>query len=133
MILGIGTDLVDIRRIERLLVRFEQRFILRLFTPAEWIQGDPHRRAAHYAKRFAAKEACVKALGIGFQAGLGWLEITTVNQPSGQPSIHLSGKTLAYLHSLTPPQMTPQIHLSLTDEYPFACAIILISAYSNKA
>ena len=94
MILGIGTDLVDIRRVERLLVRFENRFIQRLFTPEEQIQDTAKSAAAHYAKRFAAKEACVKALGTGFQGGIGWLDIVTVHQDNGKPLIHLRGKTL---------------------------------------
>ena len=133
MILGIGTDLVNISRIERLLLRFEHRFIRRLFTPAEWIQVDNPRAAAHYAKRFAAKEALVKALGTGFQYGIGWLDIAVITQPSGKPSIRLSGKALAHLRSLTPPEMNPRIHLSLTDDYPFAAATILISADPNTS
>ncbi|AWK89286.1 holo-ACP synthase [Azospirillum thermophilum] len=136
MILGIGNDLIDIRRIEKSLERFGDRFIDRVFTEVE--KGKAERRAAAagrhsaraatYAKRFAAKEACSKALGTGFRDGVFWRDMGVVNLPSGQPTMALTGGALARLETMTPPGMRPRIHVTLTDEYPMAEAIVIISA-----
>lgn len=136
MILGIGNDLTDIRRIEKTLERFGDRFIDRVFTETERrksdrrVAGDGPRnaRAASYAKRFAAKEACAKALGTGFRAGVFWRDLGVVNLPSGQPTVSLSGGALDRLCAITPPGMSARIHLTLTDEYPLAEAFVVISA-----
>ncbi len=129
MILGVGNDLIDIRRIERTLERFGDRFIARIFTSIE--QEKSHRRvnaAASYAKRFAAKEACSKALGTGFRKGVYWRDMGVVNLPSGQPTLMLSGGALARLNEITPSGMEPRIDLSMTDEPPLAEATVVISA-----
>jgi len=132
MIIGIGTDLLDMRRIEKLLGRFEKRFIERCFTPAE-IEKAESRRAggAHihtYAKRFAAKEACAKALGTGFAKGIGLKDIEVVNDENGQPYIHLYRAAQERLQSLTPQGKEAKIHLAVTDEPPFAQAWVIIEA-----
>ena len=138
MILGIGNDLIDIRRIERLLDRFGNRFIKRIFTDLEYTKGQKYlsinrsRSVAYYAKRFAAKEACVKALGTGFRSSISWQEIEVVSLSSGQPTLNLIGEAWRRLKHITPPNMTAQIHLSLTDDYPFAHAIVVISAIHDK-
>jgi holo-[acyl-carrier protein] synthase len=129
MILGFGNDLCDIRRIERALERYGDRFTHRLFTAVEREKSDRRgARAASYAKRFAAKEACVKALGTGIRDGIGWTDIGVVNLASGQPTMALTGAAAARLAAMTPPGMRAIIHLTLTDEYPLAQAQVLIEA-----
>lgn len=129
MIVGIGTDLIDIRRIERTLDRFGERFLERVFTPAERARAERRAdRAAAYAKRYAAKEACAKALGTGFRRGVYWRDIGVDNRPSGQPVLVLSGGAAARLATLTPPGMTARIDISLSDEPPFGQAMVIISA-----
>lgn len=129
MILGFGNDLCDIRRIERALERYGDRFTHRLFTVVEREKSDRRAaRAASYAKRFAAKEACVKALGTGIRDGIGWTDIGVVNLASGQPTMALTGAAAARLVAMTPPGMRAVIHLTLTDEYPLAQAQVLIEA-----
>ncbi len=129
MILGVGTDLIDIRRIERTLERFGGRFVERVFTAAEQARAERRsNRAAAYAKRYAAKEACAKALGTGFRQGVYWRDIGVDNRPSGQPLLHLTGGAAARLAALTPAGMTARIDLSLTDEPPFGHAVVIISA-----
>lgn len=129
MILGIGSDLVDIRRIERTLERYGERFIQRIFTDEERRKSE--RRAARgpsYARRFAAKEACSKALGTGFRRGVFWRDMGVVNLPSGQPTLRLTGGAARRLAELMPPGMDVRIDLSLTDDPPIAQAIVIISA-----
>jgi holo-[acyl-carrier protein] synthase len=130
MILGIGSDLIDIRRVEQSLARFGDRFTLRLYTEVERARAErrPHDRAATYAKRFAAKEACAKALGTGLKKGVFWRDMGVVNLPSGQPTMHLSGGAAIRLIALTPPGFRSFVHLSLTDDYPLAQAFVIISA-----
>jgi holo-[acyl-carrier protein] synthase len=129
MILGLGSDLVDIRRIEKVLARHGERFIQRIFTPIEIAMAE--RRATRidtYAKRFAAKEACSKALGTGFRRGVFFRDLGVVNLPSGRPTMALTGTALERLKELTPEGHDARIDLSLTDEYPLAQAIVIISA-----
>ena len=130
MILGIGNDLIDIRRIERTLERFGERFVARVFTDVEQQKSDRRAaRAASYAKRFAAKEACAKALGTGVpRRGVHWRHMGVVNLPSGKPTIALSGGAKKRLAEMTPQGMTAQIDVTLTDDYPLAQAIVIISA-----
>ncbi len=129
MIIGIGTDIVDIRRIERTIERFGERFLDRIFTVKERARAERRRnRVPTYAKRFAAKEACAKALGTGFRAGVFFRDIGVVNLPSGQPTLALTGGAMARLDALTPPGFTPRIDLALTDEWPLAQAFVIISA-----
>ena len=134
MILGLGNDIIDIRRIERSLERYGDRFLQRIFTTVEQSRserrsdGRHQPRAASYAKRFAAKEACAKALGTGLRRGVFWRDMGVVNLPSGQPTLRLSGGALARLRAITPIGMSPLIHLSMTDDYPWAQAIVIISA-----
>jgi holo-[acyl-carrier protein] synthase len=129
VILGLGSDLIDIRRIERSLDRFGERFINRIFTPLEQAKSDRRaNRAASYAKRFAAKEACAKALGTGLRKGVFWRDMGVVNLPGGKPSMLLTGGALARLEALTPPGHRAQIDLTITDEPPQAQAVVLISA-----
>jgi holo-[acyl-carrier protein] synthase len=129
MIIGMGSDLCDIRRIEATLERFGERFVERCFTAVEQAKSD-HRaqRAASYAKRFAAKEACAKALGTGLQQGVHWRDMGVVNLPSGQPSFHLTGGAAQRLQHLTPQGHKAIIHLTLSDEYPLAQAHVIIEA-----
>jgi holo-[acyl-carrier protein] synthase len=129
MILGIGSDLVDIRRIERVIGRHGDRFLTRIFTATERAKAD--RRAARiatYAKRFAAKEACAKALGTGFRRGVFWRDLGVVNLPSGRPTMRLTGGALARLKAITPPGFEPQIDVTITDEGPIAQALVVITA-----
>jgi holo-[acyl-carrier protein] synthase len=134
VILGVGVDLIDIRRIERTLERFGERFVERVFTPAERLRAERRPNpAAAYAKRYAAKEACAKALGTGFRHGVYWRDIGVLNRPSGQPVVHLAGGAAARLAALTPPGMRPRIDLSLTDELPFGQAMVVISAEPETA
>jgi holo-[acyl-carrier protein] synthase len=130
MILGIGSDIIDIRRIEKTLERFGERFIARLYTDTERARAErrPHERAASYAKRFAAKEACSKALGTGIKKGVFWRDMGVANMPSGQPTIRLTGGAARRLAELTPPGHTPIIHVTLTDDYPLAVSFVIISA-----
>lgn len=129
MILGVGSDLVDVRRIERVIARHGDRFILRIFTPTERAKAE--RRATRietYAKRFAAKEACAKALGTGFRRGVFWRDLGVINLPSGRPTMELTGGALERLKALTPPQHEVRIDLTITDEGPMAQALVIISA-----
>jgi holo-[acyl-carrier protein] synthase len=129
MILGIGSDIIDIRRVERTLARFGARFTDRIFTEIEQKKSDRRaNRAASYAKRFAAKEACSKALGTGFSHGVFMRDMGVINLRSGKPTLALTGGALAQLQAITPAGMRPQIDLTLTDEYPLAQAIVIISA-----
>lgn len=129
MIIGLGSDLIDIRRIETTLDRFGRRFTDRVFTEVEQRKSDRRiQRAATYAKRFAAKEACAKALGTGLRAGVFWRDIGVINLPTGQPTIQLTGGAARRLRQITPPGMTARIALSLTDDFPLAQAIVIISA-----
>lgn len=132
MILGLGNDLIDIRRIEKTLERFGERFLQRVFTDIERQRSERRVivRAASYAKRFAAKEACSKALGTGFRQGVYWRDIGVVNLPSGRPTLDLKGGAAEHLHKLTPPGVEARIDLTLTDDYPMAQAIVIISAFS---
>lgn len=129
MILGLGNDVIDISRIEWTLERFGDRFIERVFTDVERRKSDRRRqRAASYAKRFAAKEACAKALGTGIRQGVFWRDIGVVNLPSGRPTIALTGGAAAVLTNLVPEGYTARIDLTLTDDPPSAQAIVIISA-----
>ncbi len=129
MIIGFGNDLCDIKRIEASLARFGERFIQRCFTGIERRKSDGRAgRAASYAKRFAAKEACAKALGTGLRDGISWRDMGVVNLPSGKPTMHLTGGAAARLAALTPPGHQVFIHLTLTDEYPLAQAQVIIEA-----
>lgn len=129
MILGMGSDLVDIRRIEKTIERFGDRFIQRVFTPLEQRKADSRaERIATYAKRFAAKEACSKALGTGFRAGTFWRDMGVVNLPSGRPTLELTGGAKEHLNRMVPPDHTVRIDLTITDEYPLAQAFVIISA-----
>jgi holo-[acyl-carrier protein] synthase len=129
MILGIGNDMIDIRRIEQTLERFGDRFLDRVFTPVERRKSDRrNKRAASYARRFAAKEACSKALGTGLRKGVYWRDMGVVNLPSGRPTIVLSGGALEHLARLTPEGCEARIDLTITDDFPWAQAIVIISA-----
>lgn len=131
MILGLGSDLCDIRRIERALARFGTRFTERIFTAAERAKAERRtgaNRAGTYAKRFAAKEACAKALGTGFARGVFRSDLGVVNLPGGQPTMVLTGGAATRLAALTPPGMTARLDLTMTDEYPYAFAQVIISA-----
>jgi holo-[acyl-carrier protein] synthase len=134
MILGIGNDLIDIRRIERTLDRHGARFIARVFTPVEQAKSERRRnRAASYAKRFAAKEACSKALGTGFRRGVFMRDMSVVNLMSGKPTMKLTGGALKRLEEITPPGMRAQIDLTITDDHPLAQAFVIISAVPAAA
>jgi holo-[acyl-carrier protein] synthase len=129
MIIGIGNDIIDIRRIEKTIARFGDKFIHRIFTEVEQKKSDRRaNRAASYAKRYAAKEACSKALGTGFRAGIFWKDMSVVNLPSGKPTMALTGGALERLKAITPPGMVPQIDISITDEEEMAYVIVIISA-----
>ncbi len=133
MILGIGNDLIDIRRIEDTLERFGERFEARIFTPVERAKADRRQsvarvRASTLAKRFAAKEACAKALGTGLRRGVFWRDMGVVNTPSGQPTLALTGGAAARLAEITPPGTVARLHLTMTDDYPWAEAVVLIEA-----
>lgn len=128
MILGLGNDIIDIERIERTIARFGDRFLDRVFTEVERRKSDRrNQRAASYAKRFAAKEACAKALGTGLRQGVFWRDMGVVNLLSGRPTLVLTGGAAEQLERITPPGMTARIDLSLTDDYPLAQAIVIIS------
>jgi holo-[acyl-carrier protein] synthase len=129
MIIGIGSDLIDIRRIEATLERFGDRFVQRLFTPTEQRKSEGRRnRAASYAKRFAAKEACSKALGTGMNRGVFWRDMAVINLRSGQPTMRLTGGAAARLAALLPEGHVGHLHLSLTDDPPLAQAFVVIEA-----
>ena len=129
MILGLGSDIIDIRRIERAIERFGDRFLDRIFTDAERRKCDRRLNpAASYARRFAAKEACSKALGTGFRCGVFWRDLGVVNLISGQPSMRLTGGALRRLQEITPAGMTARLDVTLTDEPPMAQAIVIITA-----
>jgi holo-[acyl-carrier protein] synthase len=133
MIIGLGSDLCDIRRIEKTLEQHGERFIARIFTPVERAKserraGTATGRAASYAKRFAAKEACAKALGTGLNRGVFWRDMGVVNLPGGKPTLELTGGALARLQAITPAGHSAQIDLSITDDFPLAQAIVIISA-----
>ncbi len=129
MIIGIGNDLIDIRRIEATLLRFGDRFLDRVFTDVERAKSDRRRtRAASYAKRFAAKEACAKALGTGFSQGIYWRDMGVINLPSGRPTLALTGGAAEHLARLVPTGYVARIDLTLTDDYPLAEAVVIISA-----
>ena len=133
MILGIGSDLADIRRVAETLERFGERFTHRIFTSGERARSDrrPAVRAASYAKRFAAKEACAKALGTGLRRGVFRRDMGVVNLPSGQPTLRLTGGAQARLEALTPDEAV--VHLSLTDDPPYAQAFVVIEARPRAA
>lgn len=129
MIIGIGNDIIDIRRVERTIDRYGERFLDRIFTPLERKKSDGRAaRAASYAKRFAAKEACAKALGTGFRQGVFWRDMGVVNLPSGRPTLELTGGAAQALAQLTPEGHEVRIDLSITDDFPSAQAIVIISA-----
>jgi holo-[acyl-carrier protein] synthase len=129
MILGVGSDLVDIRRIDEIIKRYGDRFLDRIFTETERRRCDRRaNRAEGYARRFAAKEAAAKALGTGFRLGIYWRDLGIVNQPSGQPGMALTGGALRRLQAMIPAGMAARIDVSLTDEPPLAQAIVIISA-----
>ena len=128
MILGLGNDLIDIRRIEKSLEKYGDRFVARIFTDIERQKSDRRRlRAASYAKRFAAKEACAKALGTGMSRGVFWRDIGVVNLPSGRPTLQLIGGAAEQLSRITPPGYEARIDLTITDDFPLAQAIVIIS------
>ena len=127
MIIGIGNDIIDIRRIEKSLERFGDRFIQRVFTEVEQRKSDKRAaRAASYAKRFAAKEACSKALGTGLSDGVFWRDMGVVNLPSGAPTLNLTGGAAKRLRKLVPEGRDVRLHLTMTDEFPYAQAIVII-------
>jgi holo-[acyl-carrier protein] synthase len=129
MILGLGNDLIDIRRIEKTIERYGERFLTRVFTDVERRKSDRRTlRAASYAKRFAAKEACAKALGTGFRHGVYWRDMGVVNLPSGRPTLELTGGAARVLQELTPEGHEVRIDLTITDDFPTAQAIVIISA-----
>ena len=133
MIVGLGSDLADIRRIEATLGRFGERFLARVFTDVERARSEPKLdRAASYAKRFAAKEACAKALGTGLRAGVFWRDMGVVNLRSGAPTLALTGGAARRLAAITPAGLTPHIHLSLTDDPPYALAFVVIEALPGQ-
>lgn len=129
MIIGIGSDLCDVRRIEQTIERYGQRFIERCFTAVEQAKSDRRReRAASYAKRFAAKEACAKALGTGLRRGVYWRDMGVVNLPGGRPTMVLTGGAAERLQKILPPGRKAVIHLTITDELPLAQAFVIIEA-----
>lgn len=133
MIIGIGNDLINISRIEKTIERFGDRFIQRIFTEQEQIKSEKRRlRVASYAKRFAAKEACSKALGTGFRKGVFWHDMGVINLPSGKPTMNLTGGALKRLKEITPEGQVAHIDLTLTDELPMAEAFVIISVVQSK-
>lgn len=134
MIVGIGSDMIDIRRIERTIARYGDRFLDRIFTDVERAKSDRRReRAASYAKRFAAKEACSKALGTGLSRGVFWRDMGVVNLPSGRPTLQLTNGAARRLAALLPPGHVARIDLTITDDYPLAQALVIISAVPAQA
>ena len=133
MIIGIGSDMVDIKRIEQSIERFGDRFLNRIFTETERAKSDRRAaRAASYAKRFAAKEACSKALGTGLRQGVFWRDMGVVNLPTGQPAMQLTGGAAARLKQLLPANHEAQILITITDDYPLAQAFVIISAVPTR-
>jgi holo-[acyl-carrier protein] synthase len=129
MIIGLGSDIVDIRRIEKTLDRYGERFIERVFTDVEQAKSDRRaNRAASYARRFAAKEACAKALGTGFKNGVFWRDMGVVNLPTGQPTMALTGGAARRFAEIVPPGAIGYINLTITDDYPLAQAIVIITS-----
>jgi holo-[acyl-carrier protein] synthase len=129
MIIGIGNDTIDIRRVEKVLEKHGERFTHRIFTDIEVRKSERRRlRAASYAKRFAAKEACSKALGTGMSGGVFWRDMGVVNLPSGKPTMALTGGAAERLAALTPPGHKPAIHVTITDDFPLAQALVIIEA-----
>ena len=129
MILGLGSDLIDIRRIEQVIERFGDRFLERIFTDVERRKCERRAdRAASYARRFAAKEACSKALGTGFRDGVFWRDLGVVNLSSGRPSMMLTGGALRRLEEITPAGTVARLDVTLTDEPPIAQAVVIITA-----
>ena len=129
MILGIGSDVCDARRVAKVIERHGERFLSRIYTPVERAKADRRKnRVETYAKRFAAKEACSKALGTGIRSGVWWRDMGVVNLPSGRPTMKLTGGAAARLAKLTPPGCEARIDVSITDEYPLAQAFVIISA-----
>ena len=134
MIIGIGSDVTDIRRIEKVIGRHGERFLVRIFTETERSRAARRANAsATYAKRFAAKEACAKALGTGMRRGVWWRDIGVVNLPSGRPTLTLTGGALRRLQAITPAGCAAKIDLTIADEWPMAQAFVLISAEKNGA
>jgi holo-[acyl-carrier protein] synthase len=132
VIIGLGSDLIDIRRVEKSIERFGDRFLNRIFTEVEKAKSDRrNQRAASYAKRFAAKEACAKALGTGLNRGVYWRDMGVVNLPGGKPTLKLTGGALRRLEAITPPGHSVQIDLTITDDFPLAQAIVIISAIAG--
>lgn len=133
MIIGLGSDLMDIRRIEKTLARHGDRFVSRIFTEIEREKSDGRKeRAASYAKRFAAKEACVKALGTGISRGVYWRDVGVINLPSGKPTIQLTNGAAKHLALLTPDGHEICIHVTITDDYPLAQAFVILEALPTK-
>jgi holo-[acyl-carrier protein] synthase len=129
VIVGVGSDLSDIRRIQSSLDRFGERFLDRVYTPMERMRSEAKTdRASSYAKRFAAKEACAKALGTGMRNGVFWRDMGVVNLGSGQPTMALTGGAAERLAAITPPGMEPFIHVSMSDDHPYAQAFVVIEA-----
>lgn len=129
MIVGIGSDLIDIRRVEKTLERYGERFVQRVFTEVEQARSNRRReRAASYAKRFAAKEACSKALGTGLSHGVYWRDMGVVNLPGGKPTMHLTGGAAERLAHLVPRGHHAVVHLTITDDFPLAQAFVIIEA-----
>lgn len=129
MIIGLGSDLIDIRRIERSIERFGDRFTGRIFTEIEQTKSDRRRnRAASYAKRFAAKEACSKALGTGLSNGVFWRDMGVVNDRSGKPTMHLTNGAAKRLAEMMPSGYEPVVHVTITDDFPLAQAFVIIEA-----
>ncbi|MEY2956661.1 MAG: holo-ACP synthase [Gemmobacter sp.] len=134
MILGIGTDLANITRIEGTLARFGERFLARVFTPEERRKAEARAdRAGTYAKRWAAKEACSKALGTGLRMGIAWRDMGVANLATGQPVMHLTGWAARRLAAMTPPGHEAIVHVSLTDDHPWAQAFVVIEARPARA
>ena len=133
MIIGLGNDLIDIRRIEQTIERYGDRFLARIYTEIERQRSDLRsQRAASYAKRFAAKEACAKALGTGIRKGVFWRDMGVVNLPSGRPTLELSGGAATRLERITPKGFGARIDLTITDDFPLAQAIVIISAVPRE-
>jgi holo-[acyl-carrier protein] synthase len=129
MIIGIGSDITDIRRVEKVIERHGERFLSRIFTDIERARAERRAKSVEtYAKRFAAKEACAKALGTGIRGGVWWRDMGVINLPSGRPTMKLTGGAATRLARLTPPGHEARIDLTITDEYPLAQAFVVISA-----